>query len=69
MDAISVHKSLVRLTPQDEIQLVSVHTPQTKIDPSRLKGEFKCSPYILYHRFVSIEYEIIIGASFKYTTV
>uniref|UniRef100_A0A1B6CG76 Phospholipid/glycerol acyltransferase domain-containing protein n=1 Tax=Clastoptera arizonana TaxID=38151 RepID=A0A1B6CG76_9HEMI len=38
LDAIRVHRSLVKLTSQDEIQLVSVHSPLSKIDPARLKG-------------------------------
>lgn len=37
-EALQVHKSLVRLNADSEIQLVSVHTPDVQINPDRLKG-------------------------------
>lgn len=37
-ETLRIHKSLVRLNEDSEIQLVSVHTPDVRINPDRLKG-------------------------------
>ena len=37
-DAITIHKSLVTLTPSNHLKLVKVHTTAYKMDPSKLKG-------------------------------
>lgn len=37
-EALQIHRSLVQLNADNEIQLVSVHTPDVQINPDRVKG-------------------------------
>ena len=38
-EAITVHKSLVTLTPANHLKLVKIHNSERLVDSTRLKGE------------------------------
>jgi hypothetical protein len=42
-EAITVHKSLVTLTPTNHLKLIKVHTAAHKVNPAKLKGWYLSS--------------------------